>query len=124
MKRILRLKKRLLHLEKRLSHLKTTLFVETKRHLVFNVSLRRDKEHLSRDKKPLAVDAKRRLLGCAVPLPSLLVLPPLARPRQGDRVVVSSHWGRRSVRGGVHRRDSEMLVGVAPLTPLIGKGAI
>jgi hypothetical protein len=120
---LLRLKKRLFHLEKRLFHLKMALLVEKKRHLVFNVSLLLDSERLSRGETRLLVDAKRRSLRCTVRLLSLLVLPPLARPRRRARFVVPSHWGSRTVRGRVHRRDSGMLVGVAPLTPLIGNGA-
>jgi hypothetical protein len=65
-----RLKKRHLHLEKRHFHPTTTLSVEKKRRLVFKVSLPFDSERLSRDKKPLLVDAKRRSLGCTASLRS------------------------------------------------------
>jgi hypothetical protein len=72
--RLLHYKKRLLHLEKRLFHLKMTLPVERKRASVFDVSLPLGSEHRPRDKKPVPVDAKRRLQGYPAPVLSSLLL--------------------------------------------------
>jgi hypothetical protein len=90
-----------------------TLPVEKKRRFVFNVSLLPGSGHRPRDKKPLPIDAKRRLLGYPAPPLSSLLLVSAPRPAAERRGSPSFYTGVNGIEA-IFRANCRNLAPLAP----------